>query len=550
MNKKVQIGLAIISAAFFTVVLIVGCSSRKPDVPVTVTAEPTAMATEKVETQNTPTANPNDPKLLGPLFVNPDNRRYFTDGTMVNGKYRVIYLTGSHTWCNFTDCGYTNPPKTFDFTGYLDFLKKNNHNFIRLWRAENAVGGEISDDFWFSPLPYQRSDVCCAADGGNKFDLTKFDQSYFDRLRARIIEAGDRGIYVSIMLFDGWSVQDQRPDHHPWIGHPYNINNNVNKVDGDINKNNQGEETHVLINTPVTALQESYVKKVVDTVNDLDNVLYEISNESLGDNPDTSMMDGSRDWQYHMINFIRKYEAGKPKEHPIGMTWEWPYGNNDVLYDSPADWVSLGGNVNLNTYVPPATDGLSSSKIILADTDHLCGICGDRQWVWKSFLRGENPIFMDSYDPDFTGRGVLPGYDPNNANDVSLRKNLGYARSFAERINLVSMTPRPDICSTGYCLANPTSEGAEYVIYIPAGIEVGNILNSLGIDRRPHIYLPDDGKISVDLTGSPVELKVQWFNPSDGTYVDGGIIQGGNTQNFTSPIWGDAVLYIYDAHKP
>ena len=32
----------------------------------------------------------------------------------------------------------------------------------------------------------------------------------------------------------------------------------------------------------ITAIQEAYAKKVIDTVNDLDNVLYEISNESNG----------------------------------------------------------------------------------------------------------------------------------------------------------------------------------------------------------------------------------------------------------------------------
>ena len=29
-----------------------------------------------------------------------------------------------------------------------------------------------------------------------KFDLSKFDQSYFDRMRARIITAGQNGIYT------------------------------------------------------------------------------------------------------------------------------------------------------------------------------------------------------------------------------------------------------------------------------------------------------------------------------------------------------------------
>jgi major membrane immunogen (membrane-anchored lipoprotein) len=95
-------------------------------------------------------------KVGGLLFVNPDNRRYFTDGTMMNGKYRVTYLTGSHTWCDFMDCGSSTPisdAAVFDYTAYLDFLAANNHNFIRLWRAENSRGGEAGEDFWFSPSP-------------------------------------------------------------------------------------------------------------------------------------------------------------------------------------------------------------------------------------------------------------------------------------------------------------------------------------------------------------------------------------------------------------
>jgi len=39
-------------------------------------------------------------------------------------------------------------------------------------------------------------------------------------------------------------------------------------------------ETHSLLDPTVIALQEAYVRQVVDAVNDLDNVLYEISNES------------------------------------------------------------------------------------------------------------------------------------------------------------------------------------------------------------------------------------------------------------------------------
>ena len=124
---------------------------------------------------------------------------------IINGKYNAVLLTGSHTWCDFIDCGTSNPPGVFNYTSFLDFLSTYNHNFFRLWRAENARGGENGDNFWFSPMPYQRSDQCCAFDGGNKFDLNQFNQAYFDRMRQRIIEAGEHGIYVSIMLFDGWT---------------------------------------------------------------------------------------------------------------------------------------------------------------------------------------------------------------------------------------------------------------------------------------------------------------------------------------------------------
>ncbi len=484
---------------------------------------------------------PQTGKALGPLFANPDNPRYFTDGTKVYGKSKVVYLTGSHTWCNFMDCGNTNPPVAFDFGKYLDFLESHNLNFFRLWRAENARGGEAGPDFWFEPMPYERSSECCAFDGGNKFDLTKFNQAYFDRMRERVIEAGDRGMYVSIMLFDGWSVQSKFGGHDPWVGHPFNSQNNINDINGDVNGNGSGEETHILTGTPVTALQEAYVRKVIDTVNDLDNVLYEISNESPGDNPGTSQVDGSRDWQYHMILLVKEYEAGKPEQHPVGMTAFWPDYSSDDLYNSPADWISLGSNVDMNTYVPPVASG---DKVIIADTDHLCGICGNQGWVWKSFTHGENPIFMDVYDPATTGRGM---YLEPTGNEEEIRASLGYAREYADRIDLVSMTPQPDLCSSGYCLANPAATGAEYLVYLPAGEKIARILDKLGFENMPSVDLPGEGIVQVDLSASQGQFSVEWLNVREGKKMTADPVQGGSVQTFTAPFTGNAVLYLYES---
>jgi hypothetical protein len=43
-------------------------------------------------------------------------------------------------------------------------------------------------------------------DGKPQFDLDQFDESFFRRLRARVELAGDAGIYVGVMLFDGWAL--------------------------------------------------------------------------------------------------------------------------------------------------------------------------------------------------------------------------------------------------------------------------------------------------------------------------------------------------------
>jgi hypothetical protein len=189
------------------------------------------------------------------------------------------------------------------------------------------------------------------------------------------------------------------------------------------------------------------------------------------------------------------------------------------------------------------------SKVIIADTDHLCGICGDQQWVWKSFLRGENPIFMDGNDE------ANYGWHPEDAQWDSLRDNMGYTLTYAKRINLAAMTPRPDLCSTGYCLANPVASGAEYLVYLPAGGTVTTIvkaiLENFGLhsQRLSSIYLPLalDSLVTVDLSATPGEMSVEWFNPGTGTTTPGSTTTGGTSRNFTAPFGGDAVLYIYSA---
>ncbi len=442
-------------------------------------------------------------EAAGPLRVHPANPRYFADGS---GK--AVYLTGSHTWGSLQDGGIVDPPPAFDFSAYLDFLNKNQHNFIRLWRAESARAewGNNAPRY-YAPHPWPRSGPGNALDGKPKFDLSAFNDDYFDRLRSRVIAAGKRGIYVSIMLFEGWDLF-----FSSWDGQPLNQQNNAQGINGDLNGDGRGLEVQMLTVPAVTAVQEAYVRKVIDTVNDLDNVLYEISNESRLLGPKVS----SRKWQYHFIRFIRDYESRKPRQHPVGMTSQGYGGGDDseILFQSEADWISPNPDKYDYRKDPPPADG---RKVILLDTDHLWGIGGDRAWVWKSFLRGYNPIWMDPFDRSRNGTTNTWGpVLPANADDV--RRNLGYTLRFAKRMNLAAMTPRVELASTRYCLANP---GVEYLIYAPTSEPV-----------------------AVDLTGGDGTFQIEWFNPRTGAMSQAGTVIGGRRRSFKPPSAGDVVLYL------
>jgi hypothetical protein len=85
-------------------------------------------------------------------------------------------------------------------------------------------------------------------------------------------------------------------------------------------------------------------------------------------------------------------------------------------------------------------------------------------------------------------------------------------------MDLASMVPSNDLASTGYCLANPE---VEYLV-----------------------YLPDGGKVTVDLSAASGTLAVEWFNPSTGEATSGETAAGGESREFTAPFSGDAVLYM------
>jgi hypothetical protein len=451
-----------------------------------------------------------------PLRALSTNPNYFTDGT---GK--AIYLTGSHSWNTFQDWGTDDSIRPLDFKAFVEMLVIHRHNFTLLWATElptfRGLPSTASSppDFSVTPQPWQRTGPGNASDGKLKFDLAKVNQAYFDRLRGRVQQLHAAGIYAGVYLFSGEFLLRFR---FPGDGYPLTGSNNVNGIDDG------GGTRSVTMTGPnaITEIQDAYVKKVVDTLNDLPNVLWIVSQEAPAD---------SRWWNSHLIALVRSYEAGKPLQHPIGYGALDGQRDDAAIINSDADWIAPSARISPTT---TCGSGHPSCKVNINDSDHsYFGIWNDppqanRNFFWINFTQGNQTLFMDPYVVYYPREKrnlcLSPSHGIGSGPDArwdNVRDTMGYIRDYAGRMNLAAMTPQGKLCSTGHALASVNSAHPEFLVYAPSG-----------------------GNFTVRLPNSSGRFAVEWLNPATGLRSAGTGVSGGATRAFTPPFSGDAVLYL------
>jgi hypothetical protein len=448
----------------------------------------------------------------GPLRVHQKNPRYFTDGT---GK--AIYLTGSHTWNSLQDWGTNDSIQPLDFKAFVKMLVAHHHNFTLLWTTELPTFRRLPTtansppDFSVTPHPWQRTGPGKASDGNLKFDLTKYNQTYFDRLRDRVQQLKSAGVYAGVYLFSGeWLLRFRFSGD----GYPFTGSNNVNGNDDG------GGTKAVTMTAPnaITEIQDAYVKKVIDTLDDLPNVLWIVSQEA----PRDSIW-----WNNHMIALIRSHEAGKPLQHPIGLG-VLEDNKDATILNSDADWIAPAAR-----FSPAISRGAGTPryKVNINDSDHsYFGMWNDsaqvnRNYFWINFTNGNQTLFMDPYVVYYPRekRNLCPspkngiGSGPDTRWD-NVRDTMGFIRRYADGMDLAATAPHPELASTKHCLAHL---GHEYLLYLPEG-----------------------GETTVDLSAARGTFRVEWMNPTNGKTSTAEAIAGGAKRTLKAPFRGDAVLYL------
>ncbi len=255
-----------------------------------------------------------------PVSVWPANPHYFFYG----GK-PLILVTSDHHYGAVID-------KDFDFARYLNYLARQGMNLTRIYPGgmfeppdKYLPGNPLGPRPGRQILPWAKSDEAGAhpslAELGQpslKFDLERWNPAYFERLKAFVELARQKGIVVEVAFFNGMYADC-------WPLMPMYHSNNIQSVG-----NYEAAECGLFTsadprNEVVMKYQKAYVARLTAELNGFDNVIFDLCDEpSLQGRPDGSVitLPDSRvvPWLNAMKEAFLGAEASLPKKHLLGQT--------------------------------------------------------------------------------------------------------------------------------------------------------------------------------------------------------------------------------------
>ena len=200
-----------------------------------------------------------------------------------------------------------------------------------------------------------------------------FDEEFFDRLRGRVTAAGDRGMYVDVMLFEGWGIHLSTALMHI-EGHPFHASNNVNRVSiGSI------LDYQVLPLDPACRSSRSATSGrswTRFTISPTSCVRSRTSRpgagRSISSSRDTRAGRGaewgdSTEWQYWVIDVVKRHEQERGYEpHPIGITMQFPVPDQTKVNEplgEPGEWISPATRSRAGSPGTPRSRRAAGSRI-------------------------------------------------------------------------------------------------------------------------------------------------------------------------------------------
>ncbi len=407
-----------------------------------------------------------------PISLHPENPHYL----LWRGKPTVLITSGEHYGAVLN--------LDFDYVKYLDELKACGLNQTRTFsgvyceheKSFKITGNPLAPAPGRLICPFARSDQPGYARGGNKFDLTKWDEAYFERLRDFVSQAGKRGIVVELVLFCPF-YEDSL-----WEISPMNARNNVNGI-GTMPRT----EVYTLKHADMVAVHEAVTRKIVAELRDFDNLYYEVCNEPYFGGV-------TQEWQDRIIATIVEAEKDFPHKHLIAQN----IANRTKKIVDPNPAVSI---FNFHYAYPPVAvaENYHLNKVIANDET---GFRGSADLTYRSegwdFIIAGGAIYSNldySFTPAHPDGTAVPNAPGGGGR--TLRRQLKILKDFIEGFDFVRMRPANEVLRgklpgkvTVRVLAEP---GKQYAVYV-----LGDGLDTLQIDLPAGAY------------------RVQWVNTKTG----------------------------------
>jgi hypothetical protein len=420
--------------------IVLGCSTGSSE------AEPT-LTTKAAE------------KGPGPIRLHPANPRYF----LFRGKPTILVTAGNYGAVVNLD---------IDYVRYLDELRRNGFNQTRLWPgtyvSRTSIWPGYEDHMAPAPhrviVPWARSSTPGYVNGGNKFDLSRWDERYFARLKDFVRQASRRGIVVEVTLFTSHPGGEWHWQASPFYG-PNNVNGVGHVPSYDIYRLDRDRG--------LLAAQEAFVRKIVTELNDFDNVYWELLNEPYW----ARCQDGvgcpyPADWQDHIKGLIWSTEGRLGRRHMIA----------EGVADKSGRIESVDQRVSVyNFHYARPLAVLENADVPRAIADDETGHKGADERPYRSeawnFLLAGGAVFS-KLDWSFTashedGTYRVPSNYPYGSGGQSLRRQLSVLKRFVERLPFLRMRALSGVIAGGVPHGARArtfgAHGRAYAIYLEGG---------------------------------------------------------------------------------
>lgn len=422
------------------------------------------------------------------------------DGRWLTVDGRPTLLLGDSVTQGWMELG-----SDFDQLAYLDALAARGFNAVMLWSyigitepVADARIGYPAPALW----PWERN--------GERFDLHRFNDAYFARLRGLIDAAGARGLVVILTIHDGWTKTR-------FAGHPFNA-----ALGGPLTDRRQyvelGETAGELGERVDPTWDrrhrhqfatERFTARLVEATGDAPNLVYELFNE--GEWYDQAEL---ASFQRHAARFIRA-RCARPVMINVDHAREPLAEAADVISLHKPNWTRE--TTAREAFEHFAAVARAGKPVVFsepvpeyrgdpADHNALCRL------AWGTLLAGGGFLLQNDVSFGFAPRAAIATKLPAAE---ALWDRLAIAAAALRDIDLADLQPAGELADCGVCLAAP---GREYLVYAT-------------------------GAVSVDLTAVAGRLRVERLDLMTGEWQAADELTGGGRRTIELPV-GDHLLRL------